>query len=613
MQSRSLDAARGNKPARRSALPLGRHLLGCVLLLAAAALSAVLASQRLGALELPGCGVESACGRAARSAWAVLPGTSWPLAFVGLAYFLGLFALFAGAARGVPSVILFVVRIGAAGSAWLLIVLLSTSLPCGYCIAVQLLHLSFWVLIERAPRSARLPRAAGILAGLVVLVTSLLLGLQLVAREQVLLRRGEIDLTESTQEIMRAMLERNRVPVGFRGRYLLGPERAAVRIVLFTDYQCEECQRIDPEVQALVERHESVSLSIKHFPFCSECNPAVTGPAHQNACWAARAAETAGLLFGPAGFFAMHGWLMRTAGGFETEYELEAGIEGLGFDPEGFVETMTSERTLQLVEADVQEALDHGLYQTPAIFINGEELLGWQVENGISRAVASLLSGRLEPGTHQADRPPGALEKCVRDWADPENAPREIPEDRPDWALGSGGASVTVTLFGDLQEPVTAEADGIIRSWLAGSDDGRYVFRHFPLDANCNPYTQLTLTPNSCSAAACVESAVRLFGSAAAWRMQGWMLQHPDRLSNEGLRAAAQALEMDVERLIDERDHPDVTAALRLDLEAARQAGVDEIPSLFINGKRVLRWRWEGLDVGAEILGGILDAAALRD
>ena len=579
----------------------------------AAGISSVLAIQELGGIELPGCGVKSACAQAAASYWAVLPGTSWPTVFAGLAYFLGLFVIWAGSAFGVPPVVRWIVRVAAAGSLWLLIVLFASGQPCWYCIGAHLLHLAFWVLLERAPRSERLPRVQALLAVAIVLVTSLTLGLQQFGRNQSLLRRGAADLSESTRRIMQAMLDRNRATPGFRGRYLHGPESAAVRIVLFTDYQCEECQRIEPQIQSVLGRQASVSLSIKHFPFCSQCNPAVTGAAHENACWAARAAETAGLLWGSAGFFAMHGWLMSNAGKFETEHELEAGIEELGFDPEGFVEQMTAERTRQFVEADVREALAHGLFQTPTIFINGEELRGWQVENGISRAVERLLSEAPEARTHQADRPLSALEKAVQDWSDPENTPCEIAEDRPDWALGSADAQITITLFGDLQEPVTGEANGIVRAWLVGRSDARYSFRNYPLDSACNPHTRGSRTPQSCWAALCVEAAAGLCGADAAWRVQSWMLAHQEQLSDDRLRASAATLDLDVDRLIEARGRATAQAALGRDLEAAQQVGLIEIPTLFINGKRVFRWRWEGLDQGPEILKGLLDAAALRD
>ena len=68
-------------------------------------------------------------------------------------------------------------------------------------------------------------------------------------------------------------------------------------------------------------------ISIRYFPFNSDCNPFVTKTLHSNACWAARAAETAGMLWGPEGFWKMHVWLFDRRGVFETTRELEEGID----------------------------------------------------------------------------------------------------------------------------------------------------------------------------------------------------------------------------------------------------------------------------------------------
>src|SRR5690606_27324872 len=103
---------------------------------------------------------------------------------------------------------------------------------------------------------------------------------------------------------------------GFEGRYRHGPEVVPVRIVVFTDYQCPDCDQLDQTLEGLIQGRPDVAVSVKHFPFSKACNPNVPREMHPNACWAARAAEAAGVLRGRDGFWAMHRWLFSRRGSF---------------------------------------------------------------------------------------------------------------------------------------------------------------------------------------------------------------------------------------------------------------------------------------------------------
>ena len=93
---------------------------------------------------------------------------------------------------------------------------------------------------------------------------------------------------------------------GFEGRYRRGPEVAPVRIVLFTDYQCPDCDQLDQLLEGLIEGRPDVAVSVKHFPFSKACNPNVPRELHPNACWAARAAVEEGKQRWLVGVWAMH-------------------------------------------------------------------------------------------------------------------------------------------------------------------------------------------------------------------------------------------------------------------------------------------------------------------
>jgi protein-disulfide isomerase len=406
---------------------------------------------------------------------------------------------------------------------------------------------------------------------------------------------------------------------GFTGRYRLGPERAAIRLVIFSDYQCVDCRRIEAEARRIVESRSDASLSAKHFPMCGDCNPHMPHNMHPNACWAARAAEAAGMLAGAEGFWRMDRWLFERGGAF-TDAELGAALPALGFNAGAFIQTMTGEETLRRVRADIEEAVALGLHFTPMIFINGVELRGWNAPDALARAVDAVVAADPPIRTAAADRPAPALEKYVDDWR---AQPVRRMNDSIDWSIGAEGPAIQIVLFGDYTHDLSAQADELLRAMIraapalpdaAGGDVSsgnvpaapriRYHFRHFPFDARCNPMArQPSAQPFACRAAAAAEAAGRLAGPDGYWRMHEMLMQnHANLNSDDVLRNLAAAAELDPVALFDLIDSAEIDAAIAEDVRDAQRLGVQGIPTLFVNGRLVPRWRREGDDVLPRIL-----------
>jgi protein-disulfide isomerase len=647
---------RKHKPGRdRAGISTGTYVAGLLLLAVCVLTALMLALEHISGQRLPGCGEGSACAEAAASVWATIPYVNWPVSFLGLAYFLGLFVVWLTARRGVPPGVRQIVRCGVLVSLGFLVVMIIEGLVCSYCVATHIGNIAFWILVERSDRaSAGTARAFATIAAVFV-ISSATLGATEWRQRQAVETAAEQDLEQSTAAIIaatselaaagsdvaepvapavdpavttgggaaetgppggptteRAATEVTSAPGtgdgGFTGRYRLGPEKAAIRVVMFTDYQCRECRRIEADVMAVFEQRDDMSVSCKHYPMNSECNRKVTRTRHPNACWAARAAETAGILRGDEGFWKMHFWLFEHGGSF-TRGELRATLREFNYDVAEFERIMQGAQTLERVQADVEEAIGFGIWQTPSIFINGVELRGWNAPRAVFRAIERLAATHPEPMTAARDQPPPALEKLIGDW---QAQPRRPLPAAPDFrTLGptrpAGGdvraTPIRVVVFGDFRQSGTAEVDALLRRELAERGDVRYEYRYFPFNRDCNPAVQKeTRFPQACRAAQAAEASGRLAGNQAYWKMHVWLLENQETLNDATLRDAASRIGIDPDLLLPEMDKPDLHAAVVDDAKLGQRLAVSAVPTVFVGDRLVPRWVLDGENILPRII-----------
>jgi protein-disulfide isomerase len=186
--------------------------------------------------------------------------------------------------------------------------------------------------------------------------------------------------------------------------YRLGSADATVQMVIFFDYQSALCQRLEPQLRQLVGlQGDKVAVTLRHFPLCADCNHAVTATQHPNACRAARAVETAGLLGGAEGFWRMHKWMLTQRGRF-TDEQLRAALDRLGHDDaEAFIDTMNGPEPLRAILADVVEAQTKGVRSVPTIVTNKLKVAGQKAEIAVLKA---LTAARQDASQSQADKSP---------------------------------------------------------------------------------------------------------------------------------------------------------------------------------------------------------------
>jgi protein-disulfide isomerase len=359
-----------------------------------------MAIAELESIELPGCGLDSNCARATHGRWGKLPGTDWPLSFVGFAYFQSLAATFLLGNGMRPMLVRITLFAGGAASLALVAVMVSGGYVCGYCLTIHVFNLALILCCELSngrtqlvPAAATSAKTSLCFAGIFSVTTALLAGVDhfaiqssvetAQARLQAALDAAKVSATDSTP----------RNAVFQSGRYVLGPEHASVHLTVVSDYQCPSCRRFDELLHTMLARRDDLSISVRHFPFCTDCNDHIDKTRHANACRAAIAAEAAGIAGGSDAFWSVHKWLFEHAGRF-TDEELLRFIRMMNIDQDRFRAALADEATAELVGADTAAADQAGLRYTPTIFINGKMI---DLRRQQSSGVASNWSLVIQP------------------------------------------------------------------------------------------------------------------------------------------------------------------------------------------------------------------------
>jgi protein-disulfide isomerase len=142
-----------------------------------------------------------------------------------------------------------------------------------------------------------------------------------------------------------------------------GPRDALVTLVVFSDYQCPFCGRVEPTLAQVMDAYKgTVRMVWKDYPL----------PFHAHALQAAQAARAAGA---QGKFWEMHDRLFANQQSLDPA-GLEKHAEALGLDMTRFRAALDGQKERAGALADQQQGATAGVTGTPAFFINGIRLAG---------------------------------------------------------------------------------------------------------------------------------------------------------------------------------------------------------------------------------------------
>jgi protein-disulfide isomerase len=151
-----------------------------------------------------------------------------------------------------------------------------------------------------------------------------------------------------------------RANVDLQNAQMIGPQKAAVTIVEFADYECPYCQKVAADVKKLqADLGDKVAFTYKDFPI------------HSRSGKAAEATRCAGK---QGKFWELHDELYRSK---ELDVDqLKAQARALKLDSPEFDKCLDSGEQAAAVERDHKEGARLGISGTPSFFINGHFMSG---------------------------------------------------------------------------------------------------------------------------------------------------------------------------------------------------------------------------------------------
>ena len=162
----------------------------------------------------------------------------------------------------------------------------------------------------------------------------------------------------------------------------------------------------------------------------------------------------------------------------------------------------------------------------------------------------------------------------------------DVQPKTPNFPYDNGGAKVLIVEFADFQCPHCKQMyfayKPILDKYFAEHPkDVKFIFKTWPINANCNPNV-----PGINFAASCDASAAFLMAKpkGTAEKLKDWFFVHQEELSPSTIRRAA----AEIGGITDfDAQYPKVIPEVKTDASAGSSLGVNGTPAFFINGRRV--------------------------
>lgn len=361
-----------------------------------------------------------------------------------------------------------------------------------------------------------------------------------------------------------------------------GNRNAPVTLVLFSDYECPFCSRVEGTIDQLKAKYGKDKLRViwKNSPL----------PFHKNARPAALAGETVFRLGGNDAFWKFHKAAFENQRALTPE-NFEAWAVAAGVDKAKFKASYDKQEYAAKIDADMAVGKAGGVSGTPASFINGVFLSGAQPVDKFTAIIDEQLQAAqqaIAAGT-KADKVYVKLAAENKAKAPPPPSRGEEPkaDDKTVWKVPAGNsptrgpatALVTIIQFSDFQCPFCSKVeptmDKVVETY---GDKVRVVWKNNPLPFHplAEPAAELAI------------EAQKQKGDKGFWEAHAKLFANQQKLSNEDLFGYAKELGLDVAKVKAAITNKTYAASIKADQELADDVQASGTPHFFINGRRLV-------------------------
>jgi protein-disulfide isomerase len=357
-----------------------------------------------------------------------------------------------------------------------------------------------------------------------------------------------------------------------------GAKNAKVTIVLFSDFQCPFCGRVEPTLeQVLKEYPKDVRIAWKNLPL----------PFHQNAMPAAEAAMAANE---QGKFWEMHDLMFKNQQKLAKE-DLEGYAKQLGLDMAKWNASIESHKYKKDIEADTQAGNKIGARGTPTMFVNGKVLVGAQPIDEFKKRIDAEIK-HFDEMVKKGTAPGKVYDKLMAE------AKAEVPAPAPG-APGGGGpppvektvfkvdagnapakggknAPITIVMFSDFQCPFCSRVEPTIKQVQdTYKDKVRVVWKNYPL-------------PFHDKAMGAAEAAMAAGEQGKFWEMHDLMFKNQQALDRPSLEKYAEELKLDMGKFKAALDSGKFKTQIQGDITYGNSiSGPIGTPTSFINGRKI--------------------------
>jgi len=360
---------------------------------------------------------------------------------------------------------------------------------------------------------------------------------------------------------------------------LRGPATAKVTLVLFCDFASPYCSRATEQVNEL-RRGAGDSLRVQY-----RYNPLPIYPHSQVAAEAAAAAAEQGQ------FWRYHDLLFSHRDALDRP-SLERYAEQLGLDVARFRDALDSERAREKVDADAILAAQLQARGVPVFFVNGRALRGSVDLAALQALVAeevAVADAMLDKGVAPRELYQRLADAPVESAPASAEAPaKQVPHDEspldPDPVYkvevgdspskGPADAKVTVVLWSDFECERCGAFESVLDTAAAAfPKDVRIVWKFRPV-------------PDHPGAILASESALAAGAQGKFWQMHDKLFADSS-FERPRFEEHARQLGLDLERFQAALDERSYSAHVARDLDVSETLAIGNLPTLFINGRRL--------------------------